>query len=1120
MRRVIRSARDARGSRKIASCIFRRFVPLALVVLAPFLARAGGGSAQIELISSDSLGVVLEITTGPVQLSAADPPAVGGYDRVAIAGAGANRTIGAPRVPVLGTLVELPDGAEAEIEILETDVGIDYEGVLLEPVPRPFVEEVEGFPRPALRFEIDEQLYAQDGAYPPVLAEFGEKARLRDQDVVTLRVYPVQYNPARETLRHYTRIRLRVRFVQPHGAQAAAIPSRARSPHFNRLLERLVVNHTADIGPAASQPRAEAAPLAQGAMSAGMRLALGVETDGFYQVTGAELQTAGLVIASVDPQKLQLFEAGQEVAIRVVGEGDNVLDPGDSVEFFGRGMTTEFTRRNVYFLEEGAGPGLRMSDRDVTLSGMAPVHTTHFPTIHAEDGNSQYWQAMPNGDGLDHYFWQRLFAPSTNPFAVTLPNATSTATTANIRVALHGRTDVVQNPDHHTRVIVNGNTVDDQLWNGQIQFQHTAAFTQSMLTPGGNTVSIELVADTGAVVDSLYLNFIEIDYTADLVAVADELRFVGDQSGATEYALDDFSDPAIELYDVTDPQNVVRCTGGTVSGPPASSDLAFEDDTSTPLEYFAVIPSAKRSPISIEVDAPSDLHATSNGADYIVISHHDFLTSMTPLVQLRAGQGLRTFVVDVADVYDEFSFGVFDPTAIRDFIQYAYESWQPPAPTFVVLVGDANQDYLDNLGAGAPDFLPTHLFETLFFGQFPEDNFYAMVSGSDILPDVLLGRISVRTAAQADAVVAKIVSYEAAVPAAAWNQDALFVADDQPGGFAAILDTLSATYLPPAFTASKVYLDNYASTTLARTALFAEIDAGAVTTSYLGHGSVSTWAGEGMLRSADVASFANAGKYPFITTLDCINGYYPHPTTPFSLAETLLNADGIGASTVWSPTGLGFLSEYVNIADELYENLFTEGEIVVGVATVDAVTTSYINFGASSDNVHDLVLFGDPATRLALNRDGDSVLDRADNCPSDSNSGQEDFDGDAAGDACDDDDDDDGLLDVYETNTGVFVSSMDTGTDPFDTDTDDDGLLDGVETNTAVFVGPEDTGTDPNDPDSDGDGFSDGSEVASGSDPNDPESPSTAVPSSGPWWIAGLLLAMLLTGRGALRRGS
>ncbi len=161
---------------------------------------------------------------------------------------------------------------------------------------------------------------------------------------------------------------------------------------------------------------------------------------------------------------------------------------------------------------------------------------------------------------------------------------------------------------------------------------------------------------------------------------------------------------------------------------------------------------------------------------------------------------------------------------------------------------------------------------------------------------------------------------------------------------------------------------------------------------------------------------------------------------------------------------------------------------MIGAATVDAVTTAYVNFTASSDNVRDLVLFGDPATRLALNRDSDDVLDRDDNCPTTSNSGQENFDGDSEGDACDEDDDDDGLLDAVETNTGIYVS-------------------------------PTDTGSDPYNPDSDGDSFSDGVEVSAGTDPNDPGSyPGAPVPSLGPWGGAGLLMAMLLAGGWALRR--
>ncbi len=118
------------------------------------------------------------------------------------------------------------------------------------------------------------------------------------------------------------------------------------------------------------------------------------------------------------------------------------------------------------------------------------------------------------------------------------------------------------------------------------------------------------------------------------------------------------------------------------------------------MTYLALTPDRWLTPAEIVRDAPSDLLSTTNGADYIVISHPEFLPAAQTLATYRAGHLPRTKVVDVVDVYDEFGYGLSVPEAIRAFLRHAYDNWEPPAPTYAVFMGDGTYDPKEYLGKG------------------------------------------------------------------------------------------------------------------------------------------------------------------------------------------------------------------------------------------------------------------------------------------------------------------------------------------------------------------------------------------------------------------------------------
>jgi len=197
--------------------------------------------------------------------------------------------------------------------------------------------------------------------------------------------------------------------------------------------------------------------------------------------------------------------------------------------------------------------------------------------------------------------------------------------------------------------------------------------------------------------------------------------------------------------------------------------------------------------VQIVEDEHSTLFDTTNGADYILITHAaigwdgngDAYDWLTDLIALRQAQGLRVRVVDVADIFDEFSYGLQTPEAIRDFLNYAYNNWQAPAPQYVLLVGDGSFDPKNNYSWWAADtttYLPTYLAFTAYQGETPTDEYFVRISGDDAVPDLYIGRLPAADAAGAAVMVNKILDYETAANTKSWEKSVLLLADNQEPG--------------------------------------------------------------------------------------------------------------------------------------------------------------------------------------------------------------------------------------------------------------------------------------------------------------------------------------------------
>ncbi len=891
-------------------------------------------SDGVRIIEADGSGVTVELVTSRFE---GDSLEVGGqrYQRISIPtySHGFSSEAGLPQVPVKGVLVEVPEKRDFSVAVLESEEG-EHSGYHLYPAPQYQAQGGAGGSRYlAEQFTLDEGSYSADHFYPGSPVELGYSGYHRDQRVVLLRFYPIQFNPAAGTVKLHKRIRVRVSF---HGSAMAQLSSQSQM---------------------ASDPSSFDGPTYK----------LSIKETGLYRLSYDYLAANAPALLSEPSSTIKLYNKGREVALRV--------EEGDFIEFYAMGEDTRYTDTNVYWLTAGGSAGKRIQEVQVDV-GDAIIPDSFWSTARFER-NEDYWGDIPGDEDVDRWFYRDYIGgrhPYLRQYKLNLKGVADSGDSATLGVCLFGMADLEPHPNHHTRISINDHLVEDAVWDGQREYLSEVRFPQSYLREGENTITVEALLDTGAEWDWILANWFEVGYQRGFDASGeDQLEFAYSTSGEYVFQIDGFSSDRIEVLDITESLDPKRILGLDISGTNPYS-VTFGDSVTSGKAYVALAEGKIRTqPEGIGRFESRNLRRCSNGADWIAITYRDFSDAVQPLAQHRAGQGLREMVVTTEQVYDEFNHGIASPHAIKEFLRYAYDNWQPPAPQYVLLVGDGTYDYRDYYDQGFGNFVPAYLSYTQYAGEVPDDHWYGCVNGEDLIPDLHLGRLPARTAQDVRDMVDKILSYEASsMSEEGWEKRVLLVADDDEAGFEGMSEAVAGS-LSPAYFISRKYLKEYTDPSDLNRELIDEINRGTLLVNYAGHGAEDFWADEAILGTWDVDNLENGDsepKYPLVVAMTCLNGYFVEAFEGWdSLAEVLMRSGHKGAVAVITSTGMTSPGEQAVLDGGLFEALFGKGKRRLGEATDYGKLNLLASTEGDQEAVGTFMLFGDPAMEMKVGAD-------------------------------------------------------------------------------------------------------------------------------------------------------
>jgi len=732
-----------------------------------------------------------------------------------------------------------------------------------------------------------------------------------------------------------------------------------------------------------------------------------VQFTGIHMITYDDLSAMGLSPSSIDPRNLRVYGNGggmlpepcsapriddlMENAIFVAGENDGSFNQGDYILFYGESPdvwdwddgTEQFTHQvniysnfSYYFITADLGQGKRIQGISSTTQPYTHIvkNFTDRKFIEKDDLNIVK-------TGRDWFEYPPYEVQTSAEYTFIFPDI-DISSPVKMKTRVAARSSVSSNFKYY----INGNLLVETLGVQTVSFasdQYARTATgESEFNVSSSNVLLKVNYSKPFSASIGWMDYIALNARRKLNFGSGQLAFRDPLSAGTgnvaEYNLSGASQ-ALTLWDITDRFNVRKVNAST-----NGSAMTFRLPADSISEFIAFDGTSYYSVSFVGKVPNQNLHSITI-PDLLIIAHPAFMSEATRLANHhRDHDGLNVFLTEIDKVYNEFSSGAQDITAIRNFLKMMYDESSPGGGCrYLMLFGDASYDYKDRIEDNS-NLIPTWEDKRSMniINSIATDDYYGLLDdgesegGLHDLLDVGIGRLVVSTQQSAREMVDKIIHYSIGEPDVFgnWRNIICFVADDEDGNLHMGHAEKMATRLDTTYgnlNIDKIYVDAYPQVSTSggqrapqvNEAINRRIEKGTMVMNYTGHGGEAGWSHERILEISDINNWSNFDKLPIFITATCEFSRYDDPTRVSAGELVLLNPGG-GAVSLFTTARATYGSPNFELNNAMYDLMFeqVEGE---NPRFGDLISYAKNKNGGISDNDRKFILLGDPALKLA-----------------------------------------------------------------------------------------------------------------------------------------------------------